>query len=78
MESWCTDCRYYYSYNSGLQAQNVIYTQPDLAAEAQVFLDPNTFSSDGTVALDSYVFSEDGSLVAYSTGRWGTPPAWLS
>ena len=34
-----------------------------------MFLDPNTFSSDGTVALDNYVFSEDGSMVAYSTGR---------
>ena len=47
----------------------MIYTQPDLQGEARVFLDPNTFSSDGTVALDSYSFSEDGSVVAYSTGR---------
>ena len=47
----------------------MIYTQPDLQGEARVFLDPNTFSSDGTVALDSYSFSEDGSMVAYSTGR---------
>jgi prolyl oligopeptidase len=62
-------CRYYYSHNTGLQAQNVIYTQASLRADPKVFLDPNKFSSDGTVALDAYVFSEDGSLVAYSTGR---------
>lgn len=62
-------CRYYYTHNSGLQAQNVIFTQSDLRGEPKVFLDPNKFSSDGTVALDSFTFSEDGRLVAYSTGR---------
>lgn len=69
-------CRYYYTHNSGLQAQNVIFTQSDLQAEPKVFLDPNKFSSDGTIALDSFTFSEGGSLVAYSTGRSvasGTP-----
>ena len=61
--------RYYYTHNSGLQAQNVIYTQAHLQGDPKVFLDPNQFSADGTVALDSFTFSEDGSLVAYSTGR---------
>ena len=75
--------RYYYTHNSGLQAQSVIYTQAALDAEPEVFLDPNTFSADGTVALDSFVFSEDGSLLAYSTGRWvgcfqGALVQWLT
>ncbi|BDA42115.1 Prolyl endopeptidase [Coccomyxa sp. Obi] len=64
--------RYYYTHNSGLQAQNVIFTQSDLRGEPKVFLDPNKFSSDGTVALDSFTFSEDGRLVAYSTGSGGS------
>ena len=48
----------------------MIFTQSDLRGEPKVFLDPNKFSSDGTIALDSFTFSEDGCLVAYSTGRF--------
>ena len=62
--------RYYYSHNTGLQPQSVLYSQHSLDAQAQEFLDPNKWSSDGTVALCDYAFSKDGSLLAYSTGRW--------
>ena len=34
--------------------------------EPQVVLDPNTFSTDGTVALGDYAFSWDGRYIAYS------------
>ena len=57
--------RYYYSHNSGLQNQSVIYVQEHLDAEAKVLMDPNTWSDDGTVALASYAPSPDGSHVAY-------------
>lgn len=57
--------RYFYSYNDGLQNQNVIYTLTDLAAEAELLIDPNTWSGDGTVALASYFPSPDGKHVAY-------------
>lgn len=57
--------RYYYSYNNGLQNQNVIYTQDDLAAEARLLVDPNGWSDDGTVALADYFPSPDGRHVAY-------------
>ncbi len=43
--------RYYYYYNSGLQAQYVLYSQAELGAEGVVLLDPNTLSDDGTIAL---------------------------
>jgi prolyl oligopeptidase len=43
--------RYYYSYNNGLQNQNVIYTQADLDVEPELLIDPNSWSDDGTVAL---------------------------
>ena len=56
---------YYYSYNDGLQNQNVIYVQESLDAEAELLIDPNKWSEDGTVAMASYFPSPDGKHVAY-------------
>ncbi len=56
---------YYYSYNNGLQNQDVIYAQASLDAEAELLIDPNSWSDDGTVALASYFPSPDGKHVAY-------------
>lgn len=61
--------RYFYYFNSGLQQQFVLYTQPALDAEPSVLLDPNTLSDDGTVALRDASFSEDGALLAYQVWR---------
>jgi len=57
--------RYFFFKNSGLQNQSVLYTQSALTAGPEVLLDPNTLSSDGTVALSILAFAEDG-------GRWCT------
>jgi len=57
--------RYFYSYNDGLQNQNVIFKQEGLDAEPVLLIDPNTWSEDGTVALASYFPSPDGSHLAY-------------
>lgn len=57
---------------SGLQNQSVIFVQKDLNSEAKVFLDPNVFSSDGTVALSGTAFSEDGSTFAYGLSTSGS------
>jgi prolyl oligopeptidase len=57
--------RYFYSYNDGLQNQNVVYTQAGLDAEAEILVDPNTWSEDGTIALADYYPSPDGRHVAY-------------
>ena len=57
--------RYFYSHNNGLQNQSVIYTQASLDHEADLLIDPNTWSEDGTVALASYFPSPDGMYVAY-------------
>ena len=43
--------RYFYTRNSGLQNQAVLYTVTSLDAQPQMILDPNTLSADGTVAL---------------------------
>ncbi len=57
--------RYYYSYNSGLQNQYVLYTMDSIDGEPRVLIDPNTWSEDGTVALAGTAFSDDGKYVAY-------------
>jgi len=56
---------YYYTYNDGLQNQDVIYVQASLDAEAKLLVDPNSWSDDGTVALASYFPSPDGKHMAY-------------
>ncbi|MBN9292509.1 MAG: S9 family peptidase [Flavobacteriia bacterium] len=61
----------YYSKNNGLQNQSVIY-RIDKDGKEEVFLDPNTFSKDGTTSLGSLDFTKDGSLVAYSISEGGS------
>lgn len=55
---------YYYSKNSGLQNHNVQYRKKGENGTEEVYLDPNTFSKDGTTALAGMSFSKDGSLLA--------------
>ncbi|GHO93233.1 prolyl endopeptidase [Reticulibacter mediterranei] len=64
--------RYFFSKNSGLQNQAVLYMQQPLGAESKLVLDPNTLSSDGTVALTNQVFSRDGRLLAYGASSSGS------
>src|SRR6202042_3479212 len=64
--------RYFYSHNSGLQNQNVLYWQEGLEGEPKVLLDPNTFSADGTVAISGVSITDDGKLAAYSIADAGS------
>ena len=63
---------YYFSKNTGLQNQFVLYKQVTLDSETTLVLDPNTLSTDGTVALVNRAFSEDGKLLAYGTSTSGS------
>lgn len=64
------DFIYYYK-NNGLQNQYVLYRK-DKAGKEEVFLDPNTFSKDGTTSLSNISFSKDGKLVAYAISEAGS------
>ncbi len=64
--------RYFYFKNDGLQNQSVLYVLDDLEGEAEVLLDPNTLSEDGTVALSGIALSEDGNLMAYGLSTSGS------
>ena len=64
--------RYFYSRNSGLQNQSVLYTVNALDAAPKEVLDPNTLSSDGTVAVSGMQVSRDGKLLAYSLSASGS------
>ena len=64
--------RYFYSRNSGLQNQSVLYTVTSLDGQPQLVLDPNTLSADGTVALSGMQVSNDGKLLAYSLSASGS------
>jgi prolyl oligopeptidase len=63
--------RYFYSRNTGLQNQSVLFVREGTGPE-RVLLDPNTLSADGTVALASAMTTRDGSLLAYSLSRSGS------
>lgn len=67
------DYAYFYK-NDGLQNQYVIYrhkTSED-PSTATVFLDPNTFSEDGTISLGNLSFSKSGKIAAYSISEGGS------
>ena len=61
----------YFSKNDGLQNQSVIYRQEGEGAP-EVFLDPNTFSADGTTSLAGFSFTKDGSILAYQISEAGS------
>lgn len=64
--------RYFYTRNTGLQNQSVLFTAANLADSAAVALDPNTLSADGSLAVVAYVASRDGRLLAYGISVSGS------
>lgn len=64
----------YFSKNDGLQNQYVMYRfkNGESMDNAEVFLDPNKFSEDGTTSLAGMSFTKDGSLAAYQISEGGS------
>ena len=62
----------FYTHNTGLQNQAVLFVTSDPAKKGHILLDPNNLSKDGTVALSGTSLTEDGRLLAYSVSAAGS------
>lgn len=69
---WKKGNHYFFYRNAGLQNQYVLYMQKSLQDKPRIVLDPNTFSSDGTVSLSSISSSMDGKMLAYGLSTGGS------
>jgi prolyl oligopeptidase len=65
---------FYFYKNDGLQNQSVLYRTKDLNnyQNAEIFLDPNKLSDDGTVSLASLSFSKDHQYAAVGIAKSGS------
>ncbi|HET6912580.1 MAG TPA: prolyl oligopeptidase family serine peptidase [Rhodanobacteraceae bacterium] len=62
----------FFSKNSGLQNQSVVYEQSSPTAQPRVLIDPNKLSPDGSLALQDYEPSHDGNDLAYALSEGGS------
>jgi len=67
-----TGGRWFYSRNTGLQNQSVLFAVASPDGEPVAILDPNGWSADGTVALAGISPSDDGRYLAYARSTAGS------
>jgi prolyl oligopeptidase len=63
---------YFYSHNSGLQQQSVLFASLGLDGAPTVAFDPNALSTNGSLAVVGYVASPDGTTLAYGVSQGGS------
>src|SRR6266404_834714 len=64
--------RYFFSKNSGLQNQNVVYTTTNFSEQPRELLNPNVLAKDGTIALGGVDVTDDAKLMAYGLATSGS------
>ncbi|MDZ4840080.1 MAG: prolyl oligopeptidase family serine peptidase [Bacteroidota bacterium] len=64
--------RIFYFSNNGLQNQSVLYMKEGSSGTQQTLLDPNEFSTDGTVSLGGIEFNKAGDKMGYIINRSGS------
>ena len=70
--------RYFLYKRTGLENHaKVLVAEGDYRAAPRVVIDPNTFSTDGTVAMDWWYPSPDGALIAYGKSSGGSEKSTL-
>ena len=63
---------YFFSKNTGLQNQSVLYIQKGLSGTPEILLDPNKLSTDGTSRLGAFALSRDGRYLGYGVSNGGS------
>lgn len=64
--------KYFWSYNSGLQNQNVYFVADSLSDAGRILLDPNKLKEDGTMALAGLAITDDAKYMAYGIAEAGS------
>jgi prolyl oligopeptidase len=64
--------RYFYSHNTGLQQQSVLFSSLGLDGAPATAFDPNSISTNGALAIVGYVASPDGAVLAYGVSHGGS------
>jgi prolyl oligopeptidase len=65
----------FFTRNTGLQKQSVLFVQDSAGSPARVLLDPNQLSPDGSVRVSAYSVSPTGKHLAYACSQGGAD--WL-
>jgi prolyl oligopeptidase len=63
---------YFFTHNTGLQDQPVLYVQDDGDGSRRILIDPNAMNVDGPLALTALAVNEDGTLAAYGLSKSGS------
>ena len=63
---------FFFSHNTGLQNQSVLYYQRGLTGVPEVLIDPNTWSADGTQQLAAFEPSKDAKYAVYGISKSGS------
>jgi prolyl oligopeptidase len=69
--------RYFIEKRTGGENQPVIYWREGALGEANVLIDPNNLSAEGTIAVDWWYPSQDGRVVAYGLSEGGSEQSTL-
>ncbi|MBX3536660.1 MAG: S9 family peptidase [Chelatococcus sp.] len=63
--------RYFFTRNSGLDNQAILFVREGVSGADRVVIDPNEWSDDGATALAEWAPSEDGTCLAYAIQEGG-------
>ncbi len=63
---------FFFQKNNGLQNQPTLYRQQGLEGQASVVLDPNLWSSDGTIAISNFSVDDSAKYLAYTLSAQGS------
>ena len=64
--------RYFYTHNTGLQNQSVLFVRESAGGEGRILIDPNPWSQDGATALAEWAPNEQGTKLLYAVQDGGT------